>query len=81
MVQADKAMRGAAEYLLALDGVAGDRVGVAGFCLGGGLAIWAAAISPLIGAAVSYYYVMPHGKPAFTKIHAPVLGHFGTLRD
>jgi carboxymethylenebutenolidase len=27
---------------------------------------------------VTYYYVMPHGKPDFSKIEAPVLGHFGT---
>ncbi|MFI5037794.1 MAG: dienelactone hydrolase family protein, partial [Solirubrobacterales bacterium] len=29
-------------------------------------------------AAVTYYYVMPHGKPDFAKIKGPVLGHFGT---
>ena len=33
---------------------------------------------PQIVAAVSYYYVMPHGKPDFAKIAGPVLGHFGT---
>ena len=27
--------------------------------------------------AVTYYYVMPHGKPDFSKIRCPVLGHFG----
>jgi len=30
---------------------------------------------------VSFYYVMPHGKPDFSKINAPVLGHFGTSDD
>ena len=73
-----KDMRGAAEHLISLDAVAGERVGAVGFCLGGGLAVWAAATSPLIGATVTYYYVMPHGKPDFTDIDAPVLGHFGT---
>ena len=24
---------------------------------------------------------MPHGKPDFTKVEAPVLGHFGTADD
>jgi dienelactone hydrolase len=38
--------------------------------------VWAAAASPLIGATVSYYYVMPHDKPDFSKITGPVLGHF-----
>jgi carboxymethylenebutenolidase len=57
------------------------QVGSVGFCAGGGLSIWAAASNPQIGAAVTYYYVMPHGKPDFSKIKAPVLGHFGTNDD
>jgi carboxymethylenebutenolidase len=77
MDQAEQDMRAAAQYLAALDGVEGERVGAVGFCLGGGLAVWAAAASPLISATVSYYYVMPHGKPDFSKITGPVLGHFG----
>lgn len=43
--------------------------------------MWAAANNPSIGAAVSYYYVMPHGKPDFSKIRCPVLGHFGTADE
>ena len=35
----------------------------------------------MIGAAVSYYDVMPHGEPDFSKIDGPVLGHFGTADD
>jgi carboxymethylenebutenolidase len=77
MDQAENDMIAAAEYLVALEGVKGEHVGALGFCLGGGLAVWAAAASPLIGATVSYYYVMPHGKPDFSKITGPVLGHFG----
>jgi carboxymethylenebutenolidase len=81
MENAEKDMRGAAEHLISLRGVSGERVGAVGFCLGGGLAVWAAAASPLIGATVSYYYVMPHGKPDFTNITGPVLGHFGTADE
>jgi carboxymethylenebutenolidase len=81
MEQAVKDMRGAAEYLVALDGVRGEHVGVVGFCLGGGLALWAAASSAIVGAAVTYYYVMPHGKPDFAKIDCSVLGHFGTADE
>jgi carboxymethylenebutenolidase len=81
MDQAEKDMRGAAKHLISLDAVAGERIGAVGFCLGGGLAVWAAAASPLIGATVSYYYVMPHGKPDFTTISGPVLGHFGTADE
>jgi len=81
MEQAEKDMCGAADYLTSLPGVQGPGVGSLGFCLGGGLSIWAAATCPNIVAAVSYYYVMPHGKPDFTKIKGPVLGHFGTADD
>jgi len=78
MSDAEKDMCGAAEFLLAQPGVEGSSVGAIGFCLGGGLAVWAAATCPQVSAAVSYYYVMPHGKPDFSAISGPVLGHFGT---
>jgi carboxymethylenebutenolidase len=73
-------MRGAVDFLAAHPNCTGD-VGTVGFCLGGGLSIWAAAANPKVGAAVTYYYVMPHGKPDFTNLDAPVLGHFGTDDD
>jgi carboxymethylenebutenolidase len=78
MEQAERDMCGAAEFLLSQPGVEGRGVGSVGFCLGGGLSVWAAARCPQIAAAVTYYYVMPHGKPDFSKIKGPVLGHFGT---
>jgi carboxymethylenebutenolidase len=78
MEQAEQDMCGAAEYLRSEPGVEGAGVASVGFCLGGGLSVWAAASCPNIAAAVSYYYVMPHGKPDFAKIKGPVLGHFGT---
>ena len=78
MDQAEKDMCGAADYLIAQPGVQGKGVGSVGFCLGGGLSVWAAAYCPNIAAVVSYYYVMPHGKPDFHGIKGPVLGHFGT---
>jgi carboxymethylenebutenolidase len=81
MDQAEKDMCGAAEFLLSQPGVEGRGVGSVGFCLGGGLSVWAAATCPQITAAVTYYYVMPHGKPDFTKIKGPVLGHFGTADE
>ncbi len=81
MDQAEKDMRGAVDHLAAQDGYEGDGVGTVGFCLGGGLAVWAATVNPKVRAAVSYYYVMPHGKPDFSKVQGPVLGHFGTADD
>ncbi len=78
MEKAEPQMCGAAEYLAALPGVEGNGIGSLGFCLGGGLSVWASATCPRITATVSYYYVMPHGKPDFSKVKGPVLGHFGT---
>lgn len=78
MDQVEQDMCGAVEFLREQPGVEGSGVASVGFCLGGGLSVWAAATCPGVSAAVSYYYVMPHGKPDFTNIKGPVLGHFGT---
>jgi carboxymethylenebutenolidase len=78
MSQVEGEMCGAAAHLASLPGFEGSGVGSVGFCLGGGLSVWAAATCPEITAAVTYYYVMPHGRPDFTTIRCPVLGHFGT---
>jgi carboxymethylenebutenolidase len=81
MDQVEQDMCGAADYLAAQPGFEGPGVGAVGFCLGGGLAVWAAATCPNIAAAVTFYYVMPHGKPDFSAIRGPVLGHFGTADE
>jgi carboxymethylenebutenolidase len=81
MQAAEQHMCGAADYLASQPGFEGKGVGAVGFCLGGGLAVWAAATCPNIAAAVTYYYVMPHGKPDFTHVKCPVLGHFGTADE
>ena len=64
-------MCGAADHLRAQPGVEGSGVGSVGFCLGGGLSVWAAANCPNVAAAVTYYYVMPHGKPDFAQGQGP----------
>lgn len=81
MDRAEPQMCGAAEYLSKQPGFEGNGVGALGFCLGGGLSLWAAATCPQITAAVTYYYVNPHGRPDFSKIRGPVLGHFGTADE
>jgi len=80
MGETEKELRGAVDYVAEHPKCDGS-VGTVGFCLGGGLSVWAAAVNPKVGAAVTYYYVMPHGKPDFSDIQAPVLGHFGTGDD
>jgi carboxymethylenebutenolidase len=79
--QAEADMCGAADYLASTPGFEGSGVGSVGFCLGGGLSVWALATCPKVTAAVTYYYVMPHGKPDFSKLKGPVLGHFGTADE
>lgn len=81
MDEAERHMRGAVDFLAGHEGFQGRGVGSVGFCLGGGLSVWAAAANPKVAAVVTYYYVMPHGKPDFSKIRAPVLGHFGTADE
>jgi carboxymethylenebutenolidase len=89
MPEVEKDMCGAADFLSSqagvqgprIEGVTGPGVGSLGFCLGGGLSLWAASACPQIAAAVTYYYVMPHGKPDFSRIKGPVLGHFGTADE
>lgn len=78
MDQTELDMRAAVDYLSAHEASEGSGVGSIGFCLGGGLSVWAASANGKIGAVVTYYYVMPHGKPDFSNVRAPVLGHFGT---
>jgi carboxymethylenebutenolidase len=43
--------------------------------------VWALTRCAKITAAVSYYYVLPHGKPDFSKLKGSVLGHFGTADE
>jgi carboxymethylenebutenolidase len=80
MDEAEKEMRGAVDFVAAHPKCNGE-VGVVGFCLGGGLSVWAATVNPKVSAVSTFYYVMPHGKPDFSKLNAPVLGHFGTADD
>jgi carboxymethylenebutenolidase len=71
-------LRGVADHLLAIPGVRGPAAAVIGFGFGGGLALWAVASWPQIAPTVVYYGLTPKGKPPFSRIKGPVLGHFGT---
>jgi carboxymethylenebutenolidase len=79
--EAEKEMRRAVDYVAEHPKCSG-QVGAVGFCLGGGLSLWAATANDKVDAAVTFYYVMPHGKPDFAKLAGkPVQGHFGKADD
>jgi carboxymethylenebutenolidase len=75
--QAAKDMGGAVDEVALLAG--GDRVGVTGFCMGGGLALVLAAQRPdKVKACVPWYGIIPWPgvQPDWSALDAPVLGHF-----
>ena len=77
MAETAKDLRGAADALIALEGVTPKQVGVVGFCMGGQLALYAACEFPeRIAAVVDFYGVHPHAKPKLENLGAPVLFHF-----
>ena len=61
--QTEKDLRGAIDYLLAHERVAGDTVGTVGFCMGGALSLYAASKNEQVGACVVFYGAHPKIKP------------------
>ena len=82
--QAAKDMSGAIDYLLASDAVRGTGVGVTGYCMGGGLALVLACHRPHEVRAVAPFYGLipwPDGEPDWSKLEAPVQGHYAELDE
>ena len=74
--RAERDLRGAIDFLLARDDVAGDRVGTVGFCMGGQLSLFAACANARVGACVDFYGIHPNVTPDLASLQAPVLGFF-----
>jgi carboxymethylenebutenolidase len=79
--QAARDLAGAVDYLLRHDAVTSERLGVVGFCMGGGFVLTLAAQQgSRIAAAVPFYGVL-QGAPDFSGMDAEVLGHYGEQDD
>jgi carboxymethylenebutenolidase len=74
--RAEKDLRGAVVALI--ERGAQGKVGVVGFCMGGQLALFAAASSSdRVGAAVDFYGIHPNVHPDLGRLACPVLALFG----
>ncbi len=69
----------AIEFLMAHEETT-DKVGITGFCYGGGVANAAAVAYPELGAAVPYYGRQPAAEDV-PSIEAPLLIHYGALDE
>ena len=77
--RAAKDMAGAVDYLASNDAVTSRGVGVVGYCMGGGLALWLGTLRPDAVVAVAPYYGIipwPAAQPDYSKLAAPVQGHY-----
>lgn len=67
----------ASNYLLGLESVRGEKVGIVGFCMGGRLVLTSATALETIGAAVPFYG-SPLSPEESANVKAPVQGHYGS---
>ena len=65
-------------YLRKLPWVGKNRVAVLGFCMGGGLALYALAQSRVFAAGVIYYQSLFPDPEDLKTVSAPLLCHYGT---
>jgi carboxymethylenebutenolidase len=70
-------LRAAFDYLKTQKQVDPKRIGVIGWCMGGGYALDLALQEPTLAAAVINYGHLATDPASLKKIHAPILGIFG----
>lgn len=75
--RASRDLTAASDYLRTRPDVDGNRVGVIGWCMGGGYALNLALNDPKLKAAVINYGHLATDPANLAKIHANVLGLFG----
>jgi carboxymethylenebutenolidase len=77
-------LSGAVDFLLAHPAVRGHTVGVVGFCIGGGLALWLATLRPdEVAAVVPFYGLIPWdaAQPDYAQLKGAVEGHYAEDDD
>ena len=81
--RAARDMSGAIDFLAGHEAVAGDGLGVVGFCMGGMLAWLLACNRPDKVKAVVAFYGFPQGdaEPDWSALQAPVRGHMAENDD
>ncbi len=73
----DQIVRGAVQYL----GLAGSKVGLTGFCMGGAVTILGAVRIPEVKAAVAFYGMPPASAFKVQDIKVPFQGHYSNTDD
>ncbi len=76
MAKAVQEIRQGIDFLQAQENVAGPKVGVVGFCMGGGLVLQTALVEEDLGAGV-VFYGRPLEPEQAAQVKAPILGLFG----
>ena len=82
LVQAAKDLSGAVDWLQSATGR--NKVGVVGYCMGGGLALVLACQRPDAVAAVAPYYGVipwPSAQPDWSQLQGKVVGEYAELDD
>ena len=81
--RAARDLSGAVDFLQAHPAVRGHGVGVVGFRMGGGLALWLATLRPdAVRAVVPFSGIAPKGtEPDWSALTAPVEGHYAEADD
>jgi len=82
--RAAQELSGAVDFLIAHPEVRGQTVGVVGFCIGGGLALWLATLRPdRVAAVVPFYGLIPWAaaQPDYSRLEAAVEGHYAEADD